>query len=290
MRFDPENKRVLIRQSWLGDYILCPQRARYGLALPSMRRGSDATAIGTGVHAGIESVLNSTAGTYDEFLEVVQSSVAVEMDKDIKRTEISADPDKMNACVQAMAQAWWDDIRPLVPTGGQTEYKFQSPTGMFAKDGTEIWFEGTIDYVAPDGSLWDWKTASRAYYAKDKHKQSHQASVYVDACRTLGLVPDGDEPTPFRFGVMVRQEKPKAQIVTVLRGREQIDWIRRQTRSVVDSAMGAWGTQDWAMNDTSALCSSKWCDYWTLCKGAHWTDSSLELPNQTVTSVTLENR
>lgn len=290
MRFDPENKRVMVRQSWLGDYILCPQRARYALALPSMRRGSDATAIGTGVHAGIEAVLNHTAGTYDEFLEVVVSSVRTEMDKDIKRTEISADPDKMNACVQSMAQAWWDDIRPLVPVGGQTEYKFQSPTGMFAKDGTEIWFEGTIDYVAPDGTLWDWKTASRAYYAKDKHKQSHQASVYVDACRTLGLVPDGDEPTPFRFGVMVRQEKPKAQIVTVMRGREQVEWIRRQTRSVVDSAMGAWGTQDWAMNDTSALCSSKWCDYWTLCKGAHWTDGSLDLPDQTVTPVTLGNR
>lgn len=289
MRFDPEHNRVMIRQSWLGDYILCPQRARYGLALPSMRRGSDATAIGTGVHAGIEAVLNNTAGTYDEFLEVVQSSVAVEMDKDIKRTEISADPEKMNACVDAMAQAWWDDIRPLVPTGGHTEYRFQSPTGMTAKDGTEIWFEGTIDYVAPDGSLWDWKTASRAYYAKEKHKQSHQASVYVDACRTLGLVPDGDEPTPFRFGVMVRQVQPKSQIVTVMRGREQIEWIRRQTRSVVDSAMGAWGTQDWAMNDTSALCSSKWCDYWTLCKGAHWTDSSLDLPNQTVTPVTLGN-
>lgn len=289
MRFDPENKRVLVRQSWLGDYILCPQRARYGLALPSMRRGSDATAIGTGVHAGIESVLNGTAGTYEEFHEVVVSSVAVEMDKDIKRTEISADPEKMNTCVSAMATAWWDEIRPLVPMGGMTEYKFQSPTGMFAKDGTEIWFEGTIDYVAPDGSLWDWKTASRAYYAKEKHKQSHQASVYVDACRTLGLVPDGDAPTPFRFGVMVRQVTPKAQIVTVERGREQIEWIRRQTRSCVDSAMGAWGTTDWAMNDTSALCSSKWCDYWSLCKGAHWTDSALDLPNQTVTPVTLGN-
>lgn len=288
MRFDPENNRVYVRQSWLGDFLLCPQRARYGLALPSMRRGSDATAIGTGVHAGIESVLNNTVGQYDEFLEVVQSSVASELEKDIKRTEISADTDKMNACVEAMSEAWWNDIRPLVPTGGQTEHRFKSPTGMTAHDGTEIWFEGTIDYVAPDGTLWDWKTASRPYYGKEKQTQAHQPTVYIDACRTLGIIPDTPEPSVFRFGVMVRQEKPKAQVITVARGPEQIDWLRRQTVAVVNSAMRMWGQQDWTMVDTSALCSAKWCDYWSLCKGAHWDSDAMSLPSQTVTPVTLE--
>lgn len=292
MRVDSETNKIYIRQSWLGDYILCPQRSRYGMVLPSMRRGSDATAIGTGVHAGIEMVLNGTLPETDFglFREAVHTSVNSELGKDIKHTGISADPEKMEACIDSMCEAWWEQINPFVTKGGHTEYRFKSPTGMTSKNGMEIWFEGTIDYVAPDGVLWDWKTASRPYYGKEKQKQSHQPTVYIDAMRTLGVIADTDEPTLFRFGVMVRQEKPKAQIITVSRGKEQVEWVRRQTRSVVNSALGSWGTEDWAMNDTSALCSSKWCDYWNICKGAHWSESSLELPPQSVTSVTLDNR
>jgi len=282
VRFDPSDKRIYIRQSWLGDALICPQRSRYGLALPSMRRGSDATAIGTGVHAGIESFLRGDVTDVDSFVGNIRTAVGLELDKDIRRTEISADPEKMDACVVAMATAWWDDIRPYVPTGGSAEVKFQAPTGLVASNEYEVWLEGTMDYVAPDGSIWDWKTASRAYYAREKHLQSHQATVYVDASRTLGLVPDGSEPTPFRFGVMVRQATPKAQIVTVLRGRNHIDYLRRQALSVVNMAISSWGTQDWMMNDQHNLCSSKWCDYWHLCKGAHWDATDTEIPDQIV--------
>lgn len=284
MRFDPENNRVLVRQSWLGDALLCPQRSRYALALPSMRRGSDYTAIGTGVHHGIELYLTGEVSDFSGFLENIQSSVHAELEKDIKRTEVSSNMEKMNACVDAMATAWWDDIRPYVPKGGLVEHRFSVPTGMTLNDGTEIWYEGTIDYVAPDGVLWDWKTSSRPYYVKDKQAHAHQPTVYAYASQTLGLIP-ADKPAVFRFGVMVRQEKPKAQIATVIRDRGQIDWILRQTRSVVETSVASWGKQDWMINDTHTLCSSKWCDYWTLCKGAHWTDSDLSLPDQTVTPV-----
>ena len=282
MRFDPANKRIFVRQSWLGEALICPQRSRYGLALPSMRRGSDATAIGTGVHAGIEGYLRGDITDLDSFVGNIRTTVALELEKDIRRTEISANPEKMDACVGAMAVAWWDDIRPHVPLGGLIEHKFQSSTGKTAVNGDEIWFEGTMDYVAPDGVIWDWKTASRAYSAREKHLQSHQATVYVDACRSLGLVPDTEEPTDFRFGVMVRQEKPKSQIVVVQRGQNHIGYLRRQALSVVNMAVQAWGTEDWMMNDQHFLCSSKWCDYWHLCKGAHWDASDTEIPEQSV--------
>jgi hypothetical protein len=151
----------------------------------------------------------------------------------------------------------------------------------------EIWLEGTIDYVAPDGVLWDWKTASRTYSLREKHTQSHQATCYVTASRQLGLVPDTDEPTLFRFGVMVRQESPKAQIVTVSRDKDQVTFLKRQIKSVVDGAVAVWGNEDWTMNDQHFLCSETWCDYWTMCKGAHWSSGSCEAPDQTVTPVTV---
>lgn len=282
MRFDPVNERIYVRQSWIGDALICPQRSRYALTMPTMRRGSDATAIGTGVHAGIEKYLTGELGSLDEFLEVTQATVAYELEKDIKLTGLTDDMDHMRTCVESMATGWWNDIRPMVPMGGKVEHKFESPLDVSASNGYGVWLEGTIDYVGPDGSLWDWKTSSRTYYGKEKQTQSHQATAYITACRRLGLIPDTDTPSVFRFGVMVRQPTPKTQIVTVTRGKDQVHWFRRQVTSIVNTATQSWGMPDWPMNDQHNLCSSKWCDYWSVCKGAHWSDSDMALPSQTV--------
>lgn len=282
MRFDPTNERIYVRQSWLGDALICPQRSKYAISMPSMRRGSDATAIGTSVHAGIEQYLTGELGDLDAFQEYVHATMATELDKDIKLTGLTDDPENLKACVDSMTQGWWDDIRPLVPMGGLVEHKFSTPLDVNASNGYGIWLEGTIDYVGPDGSLWDWKTSSRTYYGKEKQKQSHQATAYITACRKLGLIPDDDTPSVFRFGVMVRQPTPKTQIVTVTRGPSQVHWFRRQVTSVVNTAVQSWGIPDWPMNDQHNLCSSKWCDYWSVCKGAHWLESDLDLPRQTV--------
>lgn len=282
MRFDPKNKRIYVRQSWIGDALICPQRSRYALTMPKMRRGSDATAIGTGVHAGIERYLTGELGTLDEFLETVQATVALELDKDIKLTGLTDDMDNLRSCVDSMGTGWWENIRPLVPMGGLVEHKFQAPLDVLAPHDHSVWLEGTIDYVGPDGSLWDWKTSSRTYYGKEKQSQSHQATAYITACRKLGLIPDDDAPSVFRFGVMVRQATPKTQVITVTRGKDQVHWFRRQVSSIVNTAVQSWGLNDWPMNDQHGLCSPKWCDYWSVCKGAHWMESDLALPDQTV--------
>ena len=82
-----------------------------------------------------------------------------------------------------------------------------------------------MDYVTPSGVIWDWKTASRQYNIKEKQKSSIQASVYADACVNLGLSPS--YPVDFRFGVMVRQEKPKSQIVSIVRTEAHGQWLRQ---------------------------------------------------------------
>lgn len=284
MKYDKQANRVYVRQSWLGTYLTCPQRSRYELTMPSMRRGSDATAIGTGVHTAIEQyILNDGNMELVDMIIAGRSAVSAELeDPTIRRTEISQDVDYMFDCVDAMISGWHSDIRPAVTLGGLVEHKFQAPLNVNA-NGTELWLEGTMDYVAPDGVIWDWKTAGRSYSAKEKQKQSHQASCYVAAARILGLVDNGDDPTLFRFGVMLRQTTPKAQIVTVSRDKHQVEWLRRQVASVASSVMMLPTEMDWAMNDQHNLCSAKWCDYWTVCKGVHWDDSTMEPPSQKVT-------
>lgn len=288
MRYDKQTNRVYVRQSWLGSYLICPQRSRYDLTMPALRRGSDATAIGTGVHSAIEGYLRGEYNDLDSMITRAQESVQMELEKpNLRLSRISEDPEHLRLCVMAMVVAWWDDIRPHVPTGGLVEHKFQAPLITGGYD-VELWLEGTMDYVAPDGTIWDWKTASRSYFAKEKQKQSHQATCYVAASRTLGLVDDGPDPTLFRFGVMVRQTTPKAQIVTVERTAEQVEWLRRQVSSVVNTATVLGVDRDWALNDQHNLCSSTWCDYWSVCKGVHWDSSSMEIPPQSV-SVAVTN-
>lgn len=287
MRIDTDNNRILIRQSWLGDALLCAQRAKYGMNYPDLRSGSDATAIGTGVHAGIEEYLNGEIDNLEHFCRNIRSHVEHELAQGVKLTAISRDTEKMWSCVESMSYAWWNEIRPMVPLGGETEYKFKAPMGVKASNGMDIWLEGTIDYVSPDGTLWDWKTASRTYSLREKHMQSHQATCYTAACRALGIIPDDDAPTLFRFGVMIRQEKPKSQIITVSRDANQVQFLTRQIKSVIDTALPMWDSSDWVINDQHFLCSSTWCDYWTMCKGAHWSEGSCDSPDQSVTQVTV---
>lgn len=271
MRTNDDERRIYVRQSWLGDLMICPQRANLALTMPMFRSGSDATAIGTGVHSAIEWALGGhkdhTSIDTDEMIAFAQMQVAVELEKPVKLTRISDKPDTIPIAVGAMVTGWLESIAPQVEWGGKIEHKFQYPTGYLAVNGYEIWMEGTMDYITPDGVIWDWKTSSRAYNESEKQKKAHQPTVYCAAAVSTGLA-EGDEQT-FRFGVMVRQQSPKPQVVEVTRTRAHYDFLHRQAKAAVDQAVISSGQRDWFMNDQHTLCSSTWCDYWSICKGSH---------------------
>jgi hypothetical protein len=65
MKIDEENKRVFVRQSWLKDMLLCPERSRLSVLQPEFRTQNDSAAIGTAVHAGIEAVLTQRCSGAD---------------------------------------------------------------------------------------------------------------------------------------------------------------------------------------------------------------------------------
>ena len=263
MRIDRVNQKIYIRQSWLGDMTICPERARLGQIRPEFRTGSDATIIGTSLHAGIESVLDGRSSEFGDMLKAVGTEYATLEQTNYKKTNI--DPDKIPAYLESMSLAFYDGILPHVEQGGKVEHKFTSSLG-FTINGYAVYVEGTMDYVTPSGVIWDWKTASRQYNIKEKQKTNIQASVYADACVSLGLAPE--YPVDFRFGVMVRQEKPKSQIVSIVRTEAHGQWLRQYIRGAVNTAMNNGYENNWIMNDSSALCSESWCSFWSICKGA----------------------
>ena len=261
MKIDQENQIIYVRQSWLGDMAICPERARLGQVKPEFRTGSDATIIGTAVHAGIEQVLKGETSEFVDMLEFVNNEYETLQNTNYTITNI--EQDKIPSYLEAMSLAFYNDILPHVKLGGTPEMFFRVPLGIKV-EGYDIHLEGTMDYVDPDGDIWDWKTAKRIYNQKEKQKSAIQPTVYATAVRNLGL---SENPT-FSYGVMVRQETPKAQILSVTRGTEHAKWLQHYVKGAVTTALKSGYQNEWIMNDSSALCSSQWCSYWSVCKGA----------------------
>lgn len=269
MRIEADEQRIYVRQSWIGDHLICPERSRLGLIMPEFRTGSDATAIGTGLHSAIEWALNSfpNAGAinYDEFINYAQEQVAIELSKpNLKLTKVSDKP--IEPTVNAMAHSWLTEIATEVEWGGTTELGFRYPTGLLAENGYEIWYEGTIDYIDSNGSIWDWKTAGRKYFANEKQNKAYQPTVYCQFAKVKGY--SSSDTQSFRFGVMLRQEKSQAQVVEITRTESDYRWLNHQVQTIVNNSLRASVTKPWTMNDQGVLCSATWCDYWSVCKGA----------------------
>ena len=263
MKVDNVNKIVYVRQSWLNDMAICPERARLGIVRPEFRTGSDATIIGTAIHAGIESVLDGRSSEFGDMLQVVANEYETLETTNYKKTNI--DEAKIPEYLEAMSLAFYNDILPQVELGGKVEHYFKVPLGITVQD-YAVWLEGTMDYIAPSGLIWDWKTSSRAYYIKDKQKSAIQPTVYGYAAQYEGLA--SGPVTNFNYGVMVRNSPSKSQVASITRTQGHYDWLKYFVRGAVGSCLKVGTDSEWFMNDSSTLCSSSWCSYWSICKGA----------------------
>lgn len=262
-----DNKTVVkIRQSWLNDAMMCLERGRYGITLPEWNKGNDATVLGTSVHTAIEQVLTaqtSPVDILDVYPSILQNLIDTEDFKMMSMTHES-----MHGYGLAMVEAWRRDIMPKVRFGGKVEHKFNTHLADINVDGKDIEVRiiGTIDYVEPDGTIWDWKTAARKYSQNEKQKANIQSSVYALATHLM----DGVElPLTFNFGVMTRANNSVGQVVPVQRTQAHCAWIKSQILSTVRMGL-AMGLEDsWPQNDQGHLCSEKWCSWWSICKGSH---------------------
>ena len=278
MRVDTIEKRVYVRQSWLKDMLLCPERARFSVTKPQFKTQNDSAAIGTAVHAGIEALLSNNCSVQDApEVSLIKFKELEEMG--VNHTNVN--PESWHDHVIGLTQAWIKDIRPHVPTGGRTEAQFAVPTGRYVND-YELWFEGTMDYLHEDG-IWDWKTAARKYSVAEKQSQDVQSAIYTLAGNKLGVL-SGD--SVFKFGIMIRVASPYGQIVSVSRTKAHSEFVTKQAMSAV--AYGFAMTENtgiptderWLINDQHYLCSERWCSWWSVCKGAHISGSDNQTGEQ----------
>jgi hypothetical protein len=273
-----ENNKIFIRQSWLGDALMCPERARLSALHPETRKENDSAMMGTAVHAGIEAVLKEELDpdyigehSIEAFRLREQELHAIGKSINITNT----DPKNWDKHINSMAEAWVRDIYPHVPRGGITEFKFETKVGAIANElfEYELWFEGTMDYFHPQG-IWDWKTAARKYYEAEKQSQNIQSAIYAESAVTLGMM---NYDVDFTFGVMIRNASSTGQILTVNRTASHGQWIVNQTKSLVNTLLIMQKNlpqEKWLVNDQHYLCSQRWCPVWSMCKGSYITSEN----------------
>jgi hypothetical protein len=282
MRIDEENKRVYVRQSWLGDAMLCQERGRRMMVSPEFRTTNDSAVMGTAVHAGIEAVLNGAIDAKDAHHVSVAKLNHIKETEHVKVT--NTDPSTWEDLVRSMTNAFVSGVLPEVPLGGKSEYKFEYFSNAMV-DGYTIWFEGTMDYFHPTG-VWDWKTAARKYSLLEKQTQSIQASIYSGYALQSGEVEvDTDGNIGFNFGVLLRNLKGDSQIVRIKRNSAHSMWVTEQAITLVRLALAMRETdgefnRPWLKNDQHFLCSERWCPWWSVCKGVYVQDKDNQLGEQ----------
>jgi hypothetical protein len=273
MKIDHDAKTVTVRQSWIDEVGTCPERARLSIVAPEWNElDNDESFIGTATHFGIESFLRGEGHPAD-----IAHAYAMQKDPDeirfIKRETMTEIADMAAMC----ADEWLASIWPYVPEGGHSEVTFKVP--LFEHmSGYKVLLQGTADYVLHD-EIWDWKTSGREYKLWEKQRYAVQPTAYI-AVASLGLMPHAPAfqlPATFRYGVIYKPTSKtgkgssvSSEILTVTRDAEDISWLMRRIRVYVSMGLEALDIT-WPMTDENAggLCSSNWCPWWSLCRGAH---------------------
>jgi hypothetical protein len=269
------------RQSSLGELDLCLERGRLTMAGEMPPDESDAAAVGTSVHAGIEHGLHALKDgqyrTLEEMQDVAQAEFTRIMGLDgfrfVKYIEKGCRA-LIDKCLVVFYDEVYDTIDPL-----HIELPFD--VHLVEDEHRVIRITGTIDLVDRRKGMLDWKTDGQGTKFKrgfggkawELDRWGIQPTVYTAALRAMGII-DPDGPWPFHYGAFALGAQVEYMELTVLRQAADIEWLKRKTGSyceMVEADMGAW-----PMNDNHALCSPKWCPAWDLCKGASYVD--LEWP------------
>lgn len=285
MKIDHDAKTIKFRQSWLGDTLgVCPERGRLAIVKPEWdQMDSDEALIGTASHTGIEHHLNGLPGDPATIAhQWAMDNVDPDRVRWTKRSKVTEIADMAAACVAA----WYSDIRPHVPQGGVVEEVFEHDLDVVV-EGYRLLLGGTPDYVTDD-EIWDWKTTGREYKPWEKQRWEVQPTAY-GMIHTLGLLHTTVSwPTTFRYGVMVKPSraggKVETQIVTVTRTAGDGAWLIKRMENMARLALRSLDVVWPQVDDSNHLCSSKWCPWWSMCKGAHISEATYKTPDQQIPS------
>jgi len=263
-------------QSFLGEYQLCPERARYKWFGLVPDGPTDATAIGTGVHAGIEWIVagNPAGGAWEASVAALEEELA---DEHFRWVQVKT----KDTALRHMATALNNLVIQVVPKLGTPIWIEQSfnehlqtielPDGRTA----EIRLAGTADF-ADEAGLWDWKTRKadstkyKAGWGGEGWKLKRfgiQPTVYTWAADKLGLwehLGVVDEPWTFTFAASSKTSNEVDEL-PVERTPRHVEWLKQLTTNV--TVLLSSGLAEYPKIDQHALCSPEWCPAWSVCKG-----------------------
>ena len=273
---------ITMRQSWVNDYLMCPERARRQWQTPPPRTNNDAAAIGTALHATIEDSIRYLAADHillsvADHLELLHGHWQTLLDDTnepirwVKRQQEGA-----RRYGERMVATFACDVLPsLAPHGVEISF---GPLPLIESDDLLVQITGTIDYVDTRLGLVDWKSASRMYEPWEKQRWAIQPTFYQWAwTRIAPSTPNQWTGTPYEgpmenwsYIVFPDNTRTPLQVVPLHRGAQHHDWLRQQLMSIADQiiATAEGHLVGWPLNDQHALCSAKWCPFWDACKGA----------------------
>lgn len=258
---DEENQIYCLSQSWINTFMNCPEQARLEMVGQLPRKESDATAIGSALHASVETVLRggSSKESYERGMELLHELVNL---PEFEFVQIKTLSTLVNTFQRVLTQ-WETVIYPELPEIVLVEESFMIPISNTPT--STIYLQGAVDAVDEFGDIWDWKTAARPYEQWQVDRYKIQPTVYSYAMHMqMPFVP---EPTTFHYAVAMKSSDA-AYIYSTTRDSQHWNWLKDQVESIV--ALIQAGLDRWPMNDQHALCSPKWCTAWDSCKGSHF--------------------
>lgn len=253
-------KQITLRQSWLNTFFNCPELARREAFEGLEGTETDATAIGTAMHAGAELAVTG-AYDYKSCLDYALSEFE-RLAPEVRWVQVKR-KDTALQYVQTCFDTWWADVRPLLGEPLGIEHTFN--VVLWEDDDYVVRLSGTMDFVDDLSIIWDWKSAGDAdKYGRNawEHKRwSIQPTVY-----TYAWWVETGEVVPFTFAACLKgPTRRPAQFVTVTRDETHWDWLGQQIRPIID--LWEADLKAWPLRDQHVLCSPKWCPAWDTCKG-----------------------
>lgn len=263
---DITDDSIVFSQSWVNTFFNCPEQARLEMVGNLPRVESDATAVGSALHHGVETVLRgqsadagwaAAVGKLDELVALPEFQY-----KQLKTH------DGVVVALERVYWAWLSEVYPHLPGPVAVEFPFDCAIDTLFNRTIRI--KGAIDYIDELGVIWDWKTTGswRNWQQWEVDRYKIQPTFY-----SYGLMLSTDptqfneERVEFTYAVMNKQ-KQEHNLFTTSRGPADWDWLRRQLRTITKMILA--DLDEWPLRDQHALCSPKWCTAWDACKGSHY--------------------
>lgn len=257
-------------QSMLKQIDICPERGRRTLLDLMPRYNTDSTAIGHGVHEAIELCVHDLIagnGGYrpEDMWEIATLIFDEEMyEPDARWQKYSVG--QAHEAIWNCLNAWHTNVLPTL-----NPWLVERKLGPYlihedVEQHYSIFLQGQADYIDHDTGLADWKTSSRPWIPWEHKRWDIQPTVYTWLSAHASDPVGGFSPRqewPWTWHVL--QTNGNYQKIETTRGPE--DWAWLKDRLITTTEMLRANLPAWHKNDTSALCSPKWCGSFWDCRG-----------------------